>query len=330
MKLLPLFALNGISGRYEVYQVCKYSERIESKLLTHWFVNYRLFLISGRKNAEFTDRTKRTLAGRAGYQCSFPDCKMFLIGPHTDSEKTVSLGVAAHIEGAAPDSARYDINQSDDERKHISNGIWMCWNHSVQIDNDEEAYPVSLLDDWKKARENEAKLQFAKPVKGKVVREVLARADDHLRLDTDGKYRSSGMTVSFDPWKQGWFTMVKLSAEGEIHKAEQLVPLAVNSVKAYMASVGLRGQYLHILAQIRQLKLEPISQSYPPIWADQFSEFRDDMLCIDWSDTPGIDGAVFDLVAGNVKGTGEWDAFMVDITCLYPNFYSHYIDTKSE
>jgi len=40
------------------------------------------------------------------------------------------------------------------------------------------------------------------------------------------------------------------------------------------------------------------------------------MMGIDWSDTPSIEGMVFDLIAGDVNGAGEWDTFMVDITSL--------------
>lgn len=255
---------------------------------------------------------------------------MFLIGPHSHVEKTQSLGVAAHIKGAAPDSARYDSEQTNDQRKHITNGIWMCWNHSVLIDNDENEYPVELLLEWRRIREDEASEQFAKPVASVGAIGGLERPEEDLRLDTDGKYRRSGMVVTFDPWKQEWFTMVKLSAEGEIDSPKDLVPLAVNSVKAYMASVGLRGRYLHILSQMRNLKLHAISRSYPTQWENQFNEFRDEMLGIDWSDTPGIEGAVFDLVAGDVKGTGEWDTFMIDITCLYPHFYSNHMDNRTD
>jgi len=286
--------------------------------------------MSNRKKAEFTDKTRRILAGRAGYQCSFPDCKLFLIGPHSDGEKTQSLGVAAHIEGAAAGSARYDIEQTDMERKHISNGIWMCWNHSVQIDNDEHEYPVELLESWRSNREKEASSQFGNPIADGGSTNMLDRPEEHLRVDTDGKYRSSGMIISFDPWLSDGMTMVKLSAEGELSSRDELVSLAVNSVKAYMVSVGLRGQYLHMLAQMRKLKLHPISRSFPPQWESQFDEFNEDMRGIDWSDTPGMEGSVFDLVAGDVKGNGVMDIFMIDITCLYPHIYSHYMDNREE
>ena len=284
--------------------------------------------MAGRKKAEFTDKTKRTLAGRAGYQCSFPDCQLFLIGPHSDGEKTVSLGVAAHIKGAALGSARYDESQTDEERKHISNGIWMCQNHSVQIDNDENLYPLEKLLEWRRKREESARSEFASKANLPQMPTSFARPEDRHRLDTDGKYRSNGLIVSFDPWKsfEGEITMVKLSVEGEIESQEQLVNIAVSSVQAYLVSVGLRGQYLHILAQMRGLKFHPISQSHRPEWAVQFQQFKDHILGIDWSDVPGMEGAVFDLIAGNTKGTGEWDTFIIDITSLYPDMYSDYID----
>jgi len=285
--------------------------------------------VAGRKKAEFTDKTRRTLAGRAGYQCSYPGCKIFCIGPHSDGERTVSIGVAAHIKGAADGSARYDSEQTDEERKHISNGIWMCWNHSVEIDNDEKEFSEETLLEWKGKRESEAKKQYGKSVDPLQPGTVgLERSDDIYRLDTDGKYRSNGLTVTYDPWKCAWFTMVKLNVEGEIESPNEMVPLAVNSVKAYLVSVGLRGQYLHLLAQMQDLKLRPISQSAPPQWQKQFEEFKSEMMDIDWSNTPGIEGMVFDVIAGDVKGTGEWDTFIIDITSLYPHIYTRYMDSK--
>lgn len=33
---------------------------------------------------EFTEATKRTIAGRVGYRCSFPECPVQTIGPTDD------------------------------------------------------------------------------------------------------------------------------------------------------------------------------------------------------------------------------------------------------
>lgn len=288
--------------------------------------------MSHENTGKFTEKTKRKLAGRAGFQCSHPSCNIFLIGPHTDGENTVSHGVAAHIKGRKPGSARYDSNQSDKDRKHISNGIWMCWNHSVQIDNDEVLYPVEKPLEWKKTREEQAQREYANPKRNEQHGSILERPEERQRLDTDGRYRRDGLVISFSSYRasDGSLTMVKLTAEGEIQKPNELGQVAIYSVQAYLISVGLRGTYMHMLTQMRELKLKRISTFCPTHFKHLFQEFQDSILGIDWSIGPGMEGAVFDIVGGDVKGNGDIDMFMIDITCLKPEIFTRYMDIKSE
>ena len=50
----------------------------------------------------FPSLVKDVLAKRAGQHCSNPGCRIATSGPHEDPEKTINLGVAAHITAAAP------------------------------------------------------------------------------------------------------------------------------------------------------------------------------------------------------------------------------------
>jgi hypothetical protein len=99
---------------------------------------------------DFSDNTKKVLAHRVGYVCSNPHCKKPTSGPQKDREKSVNIGVAAHITAASPGGKRYNEHLSTEERKSIENGIWLCQNCAKLIDNDEERYPVDLLEQWKK------------------------------------------------------------------------------------------------------------------------------------------------------------------------------------
>jgi hypothetical protein len=45
---------------------------------------------------------------------------------------------------------------TNDERKSISNAIWLCANHSIQIDRDVELHPTILLVGWKQRAEERA------------------------------------------------------------------------------------------------------------------------------------------------------------------------------
>lgn len=93
------------------------------------------------------------LAKRGGQWCSNPDCLNKTSGPHSNQEKSVNLGEAAHIKGGKPTSARYDPNMTDEERSQISNGIWLCTGCAKKIDKDPERFPVKLLHIWKEQHE---------------------------------------------------------------------------------------------------------------------------------------------------------------------------------
>jgi hypothetical protein len=93
---------------------------------------------------DFSEKTKRALAQRANYRCSH--CGIATSGPSDESpDAVVSIGIAAHIHAAAPGGARYIEAMTPQERSHISNGIWMCANHSVLIDRDRARYSADVL-----------------------------------------------------------------------------------------------------------------------------------------------------------------------------------------
>lgn len=108
---------------------------------------------------DFSPTTKHTLAGRAGYACSNPDCRRPTAGAALgDDAKVVRVGVAAHIKGAAPGGPRYDPLQTAEERRHASNGIWLCSAHAKQIDDDHAHFTVDKLKTWKQQAEERSAL----------------------------------------------------------------------------------------------------------------------------------------------------------------------------
>ncbi|MFT3955775.1 MAG: hypothetical protein QM722_15715 [Piscinibacter sp.] len=99
------------------------------------------------------------LAGRAGYACSNPDCRRQTAGAALgDDTRVVSVGVAAHIKAAAPGGPRYDPLQSAEERRHASNGIWLCSAHAKQVDDDHVHFTVDKLKAWKRQAEERSAL----------------------------------------------------------------------------------------------------------------------------------------------------------------------------
>ncbi len=94
--------------------------------------------------------------------CSNPDCRAPTSGPHTQPDKAINLGVAAHVRAAAPGGKRYNPRMSPEKRGAIENAIWLCQRCAKLVDSDERKYTVGLLGKWKKEHEQ----RVAKGLKG--------------------------------------------------------------------------------------------------------------------------------------------------------------------
>ena len=97
---------------------------------------------------EFPDSTKKAVAARASWHCSFTGCNKPTVGPSEESaDGVIMIGKAAHISGAAPGkgSRRYDPSMSPEERKSITNAVWLCAYHADVIDRDEVTYTIQKL-----------------------------------------------------------------------------------------------------------------------------------------------------------------------------------------
>jgi hypothetical protein len=110
--------------------------------------------MAGKQRDEFLIGVQRTVAERAAYICSNPECRDSTIEPHSDPEKSLKTGEAAHIRAASPGGPRYDATQTPEERSSIQNAIWLCTKCSTIIDKDESRYPVVLLLGWKQTHED--------------------------------------------------------------------------------------------------------------------------------------------------------------------------------
>ena len=106
------------------------------------------------ERSNFTEKTKRIIAGRAGYQCSFPDCKQVLIGPGNNNDEVTCLGECAHIYSASNGGPRGKDVLSDEIIASPANGIFLCRNHHKMIDtNAGNGYPPSVLLGYKARHE---------------------------------------------------------------------------------------------------------------------------------------------------------------------------------
>jgi len=103
-----------------------------------------------KKRDNFKDSTKRTMAERVAWRCSFPKCPQITVGPNSsDVSKSINAGNAAHIHAAAENGPRRNSNMTREERRNITNGIWMCGHHAKLIDADSSEYSADTLRLWK-------------------------------------------------------------------------------------------------------------------------------------------------------------------------------------
>ncbi len=105
---------------------------------------------------DFPKPVVEMLTKRVGNRCSNPACRKRTSGPHTEDDKALNVGVAAHVTAASPGGPRYDPSFSPEQRRAIGNGIWLCQSCAKLVDNDEARYTKDLLNRWKQEAEAEA------------------------------------------------------------------------------------------------------------------------------------------------------------------------------
>lgn len=152
--------------------------------------------MADRNRDEFTPSTKRKLAERVAWRCSYPGCRTNTVGPHShDETKSINNGIAAHIHGAAPQAPRYMSNMTTQDRRHISNGIWMCRDHGNLIDADFEEYSPDTLRAWKKAAERRAAESLRFPAN-----EEFPDGSTLLQLGSRNIFHATWKTITHRKW----------------------------------------------------------------------------------------------------------------------------------
>lgn len=142
----------------------------------------------GSNRDEFSRDTIDRAAKRVGYRCSCPDCRIATVGPSDENDgKISSIGEAAHICAAAPGGPRYDQNMSSEERKSISNCIWLCKTHARLIDTDTTRYTVELLHEWKESAEAYASAELGHDTRSTTTSGTQALTDIPAAVDLIGR-----------------------------------------------------------------------------------------------------------------------------------------------
>lgn len=150
------------------------------------------------KRDDFSDTTKALLANRVCGRCSNPNCRKPTLGANTNPEKTINIGVAAHICAAADGGPRYDSAMTPAERKSSQNGIWLCQSCAKLIDSDPIKYSKELLYTWKKLAETTSALELERPFKINAVDE---KSNNQTELDShNNRWFESGEQRSPFTW----------------------------------------------------------------------------------------------------------------------------------
>jgi hypothetical protein len=116
-----------------------------------------------RERNDFSANTKRIMALRVAWRCSNPVCRVQTTGPNAQSDKAVSIGIAAHITAASIGGPRYELAMSKQERGSLSNGIWLCSICAGLFDKDRTRFSPELLRLWREDAEQRAALELGRP-----------------------------------------------------------------------------------------------------------------------------------------------------------------------
>lgn len=134
---------------------------------------------------DFSKKTIDTLAKRAAYLCSNPDCRVSTVGPNSEGAEATVIGEAAHIFAARAGQARYDSQMTDQARSEISNAIWLCRNCHKQADRDPLKFPADLLFLWRERHEEYASSNLGSQTdkaRFEIARHALAQFDGYPPL----------------------------------------------------------------------------------------------------------------------------------------------------
>lgn len=159
---------------------------------------------------DFLPKTIESIKLRSAFICSNQDCRCSTIAPSEEkTDGVIYNGVVAHITAAAPKGPRYNDKMTEDQRKDISNGIFLCANCSVLIDkNNGVDYSEDILRQWKVEHEkwvrdtlNKRPVQTLSEISGEIV--------------TEGKGTVTGVATK-RPTKINPGTIIRTSGEGNI------------------------------------------------------------------------------------------------------------------
>jgi|GEM_PF-2283435 len=163
---------------------------------------------------DFSPKIKGALAKRAAFECAI--CGASTVGPSRESPEAVTnIGVAAHIAGARPGSARYDPAMTSAYRSRIENAIWLCQTHAKAIDDDAVTWPVQRLRVVKEEHEK-AMLQEIGVATKQVMKATAARKGPEKVAQEFGFLRVGDMLPAYRTFLQPMLEDQRLTKDDEL------------------------------------------------------------------------------------------------------------------
>ena len=89
--------------------------------------------------ATITVRNQKLLHAKSGNRCAMPTCNIVLV------ERSVCIGVNAHIYGEKEGAARYDATKPPEYVNSEANLIFLCCNCHTKVDTEVSTYPPEAL-----------------------------------------------------------------------------------------------------------------------------------------------------------------------------------------
>lgn len=199
------------------------------------------------KARDYKRTTIRRLDILSGNQCAQPECTKQLIA--FDHETIVSK--ICHIEAAEPGGPRYNLDMTDDERRHYDNLILLCDECHNVIDNvvNEDKYPVILLKQWKK--DHESKMMFELATNPSILQNAI-NAISQLEFEDEEEFITEQATP-YAPAEKIEFNAIKrnkyLINEYKIY---------FNKINTLYAELELQGSFkkVHLLRYIKNIYLK--------------------------------------------------------------------------
>ena len=98
---------------------------------------------------DFSNGQSTSLPIVPGMFAQIPTAEDATSGAAKSHDGFMNVGVASHITAAAPGGPRFDLDLTSEQRRHQSNGIWLCQTHGKAIDSDDGHFTVEMLREWK-------------------------------------------------------------------------------------------------------------------------------------------------------------------------------------